>query len=229
MIEVILRPQLEGIKSEVTKFLDLISKDKKLPNENDLKYISKAILFQKEVFVMNSSKRIHYKMCMIYDILLVVYSLTQNSILNFYNAYRSYIENLVRALLDIEDDDETGVNSLFRMFKEKVKEDDELLELYNFIYGEYSKACDYIHSNIRADMDIYNYYSDIISSNEMNDNKVSSYIAMVKTLMAKANKLILLINPLKIESIYYRKYEELKFLIGKKTYDKYKPNLKNKG
>ncbi|WP_346867124.1 MULTISPECIES: hypothetical protein [unclassified Clostridium] len=224
MIELMPRPEMNGLKDDINQFISLLNKDKTLPDEKELKYISKGILFQKNFFIINSKHNIHYKNFMIYDLLLMMHTLTQNSVLNFYNAYRSYIENFIRSFLDIKDNDETGVNALFKMFKEKTKDNQNMKEVADFIDGEYSKSCDYIHSNIRAKMKIHLYYMDIVKSDEMNDAKISKFIGMVKTLLVMTNRLVLIMFPLKVEAIYYRKYEELEYLIGSKMFKKYKPN-----
>lgn len=227
MLELRPRPVLNYLKDDVDQFLLLINREKNLGNCNDLKYISKGIIFQKSFFVSNCERNKHYKEFLIYDLLLIMRMLTQNSVLNFYNAYRSYIENFIRSILDIEDDDETGVNALFRRFKEITKDNPYMKEVADFIDGEYSKACDYIHSNIRAEMEIHLYYIDIVKSDEMNETKINKFIGMIKTLLVMTNRLVLIMFHLKVESIYYRKYEELEYLIGAKMFRKYNPNRMN--
>lgn len=209
-------------KQDIEKFLYILQSHKKLPCTNEIKCIAKNILFLKE-YIENDNIR-YYKDYMIYDSLMLIHSLTQNSKKVFFNIYRSFIENFVRSILELEDDDRTGVRKLFENFK-KLGEDKTTNEIIYFIEGQYSEGCDFVHSNIRAGINVFTYYSDIVSSDEMNDKQIRDLIMRVLTLFKKIVELIIYTNSSKIDSIFYRNKQKLKFLIGEKNFNIFEKQL----
>ncbi|MDU2121361.1 MAG: hypothetical protein E7E64_02360 [Clostridium celatum] len=218
----------EGIirnKEEIKKYLAILNEKKQLPKENELIYITKLILFNKSIFVVNDRENTHYKNYMVYNVLMLMHSLTKDSKINFYQLYRSLIENILRIMLNLEDRDETGVNELFRRFSEKYECNEIGKEFTNFIKGEYSEACNYVHSNIRAGVDVYLFYSEILASDEMDNQNIIKLIFIMKTFLFKFTKFIVNVEPTKIEATYYRKHEELKHLIGENLYLDFKRQI----
>lgn len=218
----------EGIirnKEEVKRYLASLNGKKHLPKENELIYIAKLIIFNKSIFVVNDRGNTHYRNYMIYNLLMLMHSLTKDSKINFYQLYRSLIENILRVMLNLEDRDETGVNELFRRFSEKYECNEIGKEFTNFIKGEYSEACNYVHSNIRADVDVYLFYSEILASDEMDDKNIIKLIFIIKTFLFKFAEFIVNVEPTKIEATYYRKNEELKHLIGENLYLNFKRQI----
>lgn len=211
----------EGVarnKEEIRKYLEILNSKKKLPKENELTYIAKLILFNKSIFITLSNDNKHYNNYMIYNMLMLMHSLTKDSKINFYQLYRSLIENILRVMLNLDDNDETGVNELFRRFSEKYENSEKGKEFTYFIKGEYSNACDYVHSNIKADIDVFLFYSEILNSDEMDNENVVKLIFIIKTFLFKFTEFIVNVAPTKVEAVYYRKYSEMKHLIGEKLY-----------
>lgn len=215
----------EGIvrdKVEIKKYLEALNSKKKLPKENELIYITKLILLNKSIFITNDESNKHYNKYMIYNILMLMHSLTKDSKINFYQLYRSLIENILRVMLNLNDNDETGVNELFRKFTQKYEHNEIGIEFINFIKGEYSNACNYVHSNIRADIDVFLFYNEILSSDEMDNKNIIKLIFTIKTFLYKFVAFIINLEAKKIEAVYYRRYEELKYLIGEDLYLNFK-------
>lgn len=199
----------------------MLNKNKEINNEQDLRGIVKRIIFFKTL--CNNGGE-HYKRFMIYDLLSLVHALTLDSKRNFYNIYRSLIENFIRFMLELSDQDETGVRNLFGEFKNKFSNENTKDIIY-YIEGEYGKCCDYVHSNIRADLVIAQYYEDILKSEEMSKTKICSLLRQLMTFMQQITALIIYISPESIDSAFYRKKQELKFLIGDINYELFLKNI----
>lgn len=210
------------IKKDIENFLCMLQSHKKLPCNNEIKCIIKYILFLKK-YIENDHIR-YYKDYMIYDSLMLIQALTQNSKRIFFNIYRSFIENFVRSVLELEDYDRTGVRKLFEKFKE-LGENKTTKDIIYFIEGQYSEGCDFVHSNIRAGINIFTYYSDIVLSDEMNDEQIRNLIMKVLTLLKKMITLIIYTNSSKVGCIFYRNKQKLKFLIGEKNFNIFEKQL----
>lgn len=217
-----LRGDIIALKEEINRFIEAINNNNILPEENLLKNISKNLLFQKETLLMDNSKNKYYRKAYIYNSLLIINSLNKNSILHFYQTYRTCIENFIRVVLDLKDNDDTGVNAIFKMLEENISNSTELIDIFNYIKGEYSEACNYVHSNLKADIPIALYYNEIVSSKEMDERTLKRLINKVKTLEYMLTRMLLLMYPLTVESIYSKRYEVLKFLIGDRCFKEYK-------
>lgn len=209
------------LKEEVKSYIDLLNNTKDLPKQNELIYISKLILFQKEFFKKEDDEESYYSNFMIYNILMIMHSLSRDSKIFFYQLYRSYIENILRVMLNLKNNDDTGVNTLFNNFSNRYN-DVKMKKFVFFLKGEYSKACDYVHSNIRADLDVQLFYSEILNSDEMNDDNIGKLILKVKQLLSQFVEFLIDVEVLKIYEVYYRRDSELKFLIGENLYKKFK-------
>lgn len=214
------------LKEEVNKYIDLLYGIKELPQKNDLIYISKLILFNKQYFICENSEKMHYRNYMIYDLLMIMNALTKDSLINFYQLYRSYLENIIRVMLDLEDEDETGVNALFNKFQEKYGTSESEKEFIYFLKAEYSKACDYVHSNLRSNINLYLFYTDILESDEMSDANIKKLILKLKMLLTKLVRFIIDVDSEKIDSVFFRHYIDLEYLIGKNLFRHFKNKIK---
>ncbi|WP_238858995.1 hypothetical protein [Clostridium sp. YIM B02569] len=217
--------EINKIKEEYKKYISLLNSKKQLPLENDLIYIIKLILFNKQFFIKCDSVNMYYKNHMIYDLLMIIHSLTNNSVINFYQLYRSFIENYIRAMLDLQDNDETGVNAIFKLFEDKYNINNNNKEFIAYIKGEYSIACDYVHSNLRSNVSVYLFYKDILESDEMNEKNLKKLILKIKTLLIKIVKFSIDVDIYKIDSLYYRQYMQLEFLIGNNLFKHFKNKI----
>ncbi|WP_240259638.1 hypothetical protein [Clostridium perfringens] len=217
---------IRELKLEIKKFLALIDENNDIPNKSKLTNIIKLIIFNKKIFNDLENENKYYIKCMIYNLLMILNSLKNNSILYFYYCYRSYIENYFRVMLYLKDDDVTGVNNLINQFTEKYNQDERMVEITTFIKGEYGKACDFVHSNRKADLPIYEYYKDILDSNELSNKKIEKLISQLKSLLRYTTELLIMTRYEDIYSSFYRKKVDLKFLIGDKLMETYDEKLK---
>lgn len=210
------------VKQEVAEYILMLNKNKQLNNEQNLRGIVKRILFLKTL--CSNGVDGHYKNFMIYDLLSVMHALTLDSKRNFYNTYRSLIENFIRFTLELSDSDETGIRNLFAQFTHKFL-NDITEEIIVYIEGEYGKCCDYVHSNIRADLVIAQYYDDMLKTEEMNSTKIASLIREILTFMQQITVFMICVSPETIDSAFFRRKQELKYLIGDSNYEMFIKNI----
>lgn len=212
--------QVLELKSEINSYVSILNCNDTFKDDSKIRGITKNILFLKQL-----GRDSHYKRAMIYDLLMLLDALTKNSKRNFYTLYRSFLENFIRFSLDLHDNDITGVRELFRLFKDTYEKDENTTTFINYIEGEYGKSCNYIHSNINADIELYQYYKDILQSNEMSNKAIIQLTNAVLTLVKKVTTFIVCELPLIVDSSFYRNKVELKFLIGKSNFNMFKSNL----
>lgn len=212
----------KDLKIEINNFIHMINAKKDLANTSDIRGITKRIIFLKTV-ALNQSHR-HYPKFMIYDLLSIIHALTQNSTRNIYNLYRSFIENFIRFILELDDNDNTGVRKLFLSLKDKFSITPETIEIINYIDGEYSLCCNFVHSNIEADLSVFEYYKDILESDEMNNKKLTRIIKRILKFLQKATLLLIYISPEALDGGFHRNKQKMKFLIGDKDYSVFQKN-----
>jgi hypothetical protein len=205
------------IKSEISKYVELLMTQRELPNQNEIKAIAKNIIFLKTV--VNFCDESHYKQNFIFDVLSVMHSLTQNSIRQFNYIYRSLLENYIRSMLNLEDSDETGVNNLFREMYEKFAENEDSKRIIDFISGEYGKACLFVHSNVKADTSIQLFYENIISNDDFNRNIHKTTIIRILLLLKNMTTLLIYNFSNVVENAFYRRKQHIRFLLGNELYE----------
>lgn len=216
---------LVDVKNEITEYVNLLYQFKELPFKNDVICIAKHIIFLKKISEYGGNR--HYKNSMIYDSLSIMHSLTQNSVRNFYQIYRSFIENFIRSVLDLDDNDNTGVRNLFRLINSKFASSSNSSAIINYINSEYTKCCNFVHSNIKANANVYTYYCDIVKNDEMNDICLKSLISYVLNFFEKITLFIIYEFPNIIDTMFNRKKQELRYLIGHATYAIFEKSLTN--
>ena len=209
-------------KEEIDTYVNMLKQIKELPDEHKLRGITKHILFFKTLVQYEDEK--YYKNFMIYDMLMLMHSLTQNSKRNFYNTYRSLIENFLRYTLDLDDDDSTGVRNLFKLFRERFSSEisDDII---NFIEGEYSNCSDFVHSNKRANISVKQYYDEILKLDDMNENELKKMISKLVTFFKKIVIFMIYTSSEIIDGAFFRKKQKLKFLIGDSNYTLFEENI----
>lgn len=213
---------LREIKIEIEKYISQLQGNSKIKDAHIIKGIAKYILFLKRI--QKSKAYGHYGSCFIYDMLMLMHSLTQNSERDFYTTYRSAIENFVRCFLEIEDNDETGVRNLFSNLR-VLCINGESEEIITYIEGEYGKCCNFVHSNIKANMEIYEYYADILKQNELSKEKTDRLINCVMTFVKKITELMIENKILWVDETFYKDKQTLKFLIGNQMYSRFEEKV----
>lgn len=205
------------VDEEVEEFMKLFNVYINEDNTIKLSLILKKVIFIKNFVDNFDIENRHYKKYVIYDILMMFYSIKQNSIRNYYNYFRSFIENFMRVNLKLNDSDETSVNNIYKRFNKLDKSDDKGLS--NFLEEKYSYACNYVHSNIKANVNIYEYYKDIIESDEFNEVLVTKIFIELDELLDRCITFLIFIYTNEVDSNYYRKKKELKYIIGEGNFD----------
>lgn len=186
--------------------------------------ITKKILFFKIIFQGFDKDNTHYKKCLIYDSLMAMHAIKRKSINDYYNTQRSFIENYIRVMLRLKDDDETRVFKMFDKFKRLIDDGN----IYCFFEYVYADGCNYVHSNIKANRTIYEYYLDIVTCNELEGERRVQIISELEQLMDMCVKTFIMIYANEVEDIFYRKKYELKFLFSKECYDLFEKQIKNR-
>lgn len=212
------------LKEEVNKYIHLLYSQRDLPKKNELIAITKLIILSKTV--VNHLQPNHYRNSFIFDILSVMHSLTGNSIRQFNFMLRSLIENYHRSMLNLEDADQTGVNELFKRSEEKFQTGPKEKAILDFIYGEYGKCCMVVHSNIKARTNIQLFYADIIKNDDFTKKNLTSTIDRVYNILKSMVELFISTKPLILENAFYRRKQQLRYLLNFNMYKQFSENVK---
>lgn len=207
------------LKEEIANFKKLIKKSGSELEESLLVSVTKYILFLKQV--QKCKNQGHYGKCLISDLLFMIYSLTGKISRDFYINYRSMIENYIRFVLELNDSDDTGVRNLFRKLENEFTEGNST-ELINYIDGEYGKCCDYVHSNVKSQTSIYEYYLEIANDESLSKRDIQAMLNAMVTFFRKAVRLLLLNKGSWIDEAFYKEKQKLKYLISSDLYLLYK-------
>lgn len=187
----------------------------------DLIYTEKIIYLLKQIKeIMPDS---YYINCVVSDCLHIIYLLGEQPKRLFYMVYRSLIENCIRFLLDLHKSDDTGVFKLFNRFNTLCSEK-SCTEIYNYFFSEYEICCNFTHSNIKANLNLYAVYFDIVY-NKLNDSEINKLFGIFKSFLNYLLDLIILIKPDLIDKGFYRENQKLILLMPEEKYKKYKAIL----
>lgn len=207
-------------ESEINSF----EKQIHIPKEALNTQFIKKILFINKFRMNFDQKNKHYKSCLIYDILTLIYHMQNGTERTYKNYYRSVIENYLRVMLKLKNNDSKGVNDLFRSFK-KLSSNQNYKELYNFFELKYSDCCNYVHSNIQAGYNIHEYYKDIINYENTQNNNLINLVEDLDSLLTNMISGIVILYHTELANIFYRRVDEIQFLAGEDIYSLFR-NLK---
>lgn len=208
---------LKEIKDEVIKFKDILELD---ICENDMIYVIKKMIFFK--FIKNSIDETYYCECFISDLLQMLNLLHNDSKRLLYMVYRSAIENSIRVFLGVSKDNYIGINDLFRNFKIFCSGEENL---YSFIKGQYSSGCNFTHSNISANINLYEFYKDTLSNDKPSIEDIKKLFNLQKTFLQKIIEIMIIKKTELVDMSFYREKEKLKYLLSKSEYELYKKCL----
>ena len=206
---------LDDIQKDIQQFLGILEIVEDSDQYAIFHSLSKSTLFFK--FIVDLGDNAHYPQYMIYDMLMVVYLLTKDSRREVYNTYRSLIENFIRYELNLKDTDDTGVFKLFKNFR-KQYEDVNTSAILNFVEAEYGICCNYVHSNIKANVQLLEYLADIVQNPKMDS---ADKMKLLKEIEGFFNQIVTFCCYKNSESIgraFFKKNQMLLFLIGEKNY-----------
>lgn len=215
--------EVKEYKKEIQEFIERLTYERKLKNEEIFRSIAKNILFFKILFLDKEDNIKHYRDSAINDMLYLTYILTCESSKIFFIIFRSLIENTIRVSLEYENDNATGINNMFREFREKYEDGKEYLD---YVEGEYGKCCDVVHSNIQADIDLGLYFEEIKKMARMTDDRVVVYSKKLGTFLNKTKQFFVFHKTEMIMNKFYKQDEVLSFLLGEKMYNDYRINKK---
>lgn len=205
-------------KKEIEYMVDLINVNNEFEQStiNTLRVIIKYIIFFK--VMIDLSKNGHYDKSMFSDLMLLMNSLSKKSNKVFYTIYRSFIENYIRFILELNDKDNTGIRKLFKILKSKYCFN-EYKNSIDFIEGEYGKCCNFVHSNIKANQKMYEYYNDLIEDDKIRNSDIKKVCLIISEFLKKSIHFLIEIKADKVDEAFYKKKQLLKYLISENDYN----------
>lgn len=213
MIDKVNCTQPNEISDEINNFLRFVGKNNSVYFD-----IAKTILFFKKIF--SDLDQNHYAKSLVHDFLCTVYALENASEREFFNNYRSILENFIRVILMLDDTDSTGVFRLFKAFEKKCHAKDMTSE-FAFIKYEYDIACNYVHSNKNANMNICEYYTEI-PNDKISEEDREMLAKRFSELCYIFKKQCIAFYPSKVGQSFYRRNFDLKYLIGEDLFEVFK-------
>ena len=207
---------IELYKEDIDNFLMLVKEDVGKISESQIRSIAKGIILFKRIFMKKDTAYSHYSECLISDVLSLVHAYGIKSQRLYYTTYRSLIENFTRVLLGYDNANDTGVRNMFRELRNRYEDTGK--DFLDYLEGEYGKCCNVIHSNIKADIQLYSYYENIVSSDEMDEKTINACVNALNTFCNKAKMFMIENIPQLVNDSFYNHKELLAFLIGKENY-----------
>lgn len=171
-----------------------------------LENILKKTIYIKHLEDKITENKKHYYESMVYNILLSLKCIDKLNEHFYYMVMRSYIENFIRFCLKLENLDDSSVTKIFKDFK-------KIVNNYNFFEKKYSVCCNYVHSNIKAKLDISLYLEDIDKSI---NREIKSKLELIKDFDNVIKESIMVINDVyerELNIAFHRKNEYRKNLL----------------
>ncbi|HHN8402984.1 TPA: hypothetical protein ACRRXZ_001498 [Morganella morganii] len=204
-----------NILKTVSKFKDDLDTIPSQYVKDSLLCTSKKIIFLKILYEKSLMENRHL-LSMVYDFLGCISTIKNNEYRYFYFNIRSCIENSIRFFLNKDNDDEIGVTRMFTEFKELYKGMPEV----SSIARVYSDACNYVHNNIKADIDVSRSYKYIDGSKEFNEKKSKQLCKDLLSVHSSLNGLLIVNNSEDIKYSFLYLNENIKYLINKSFLEK---------
>ncbi|MGO4790396.1 hypothetical protein AB4124_23565 [Paenibacillus sp. 2KB_20] len=200
-----------GTKESIRLFIEMYNMDISISGNNKLKCVIKKIIFIK-LFVDNHNPT-HYPKSMIFDILSALNSLKEHKQRYYHFNIRSFIENILRTILLLDDSDRTGVNELFRQSRSACNEKDEEIEIINLLESKYTISNNYVHSNLMAGIEIHQFYKKI-KEETMQSEITEDCFDQMCVLLTRVSELLIRRFSNEVEHIFFRKKATLSFLLN---------------
>ena len=137
--------------------------------------------------------------------------------------YRSSIENSLRFISELKEDDDTGINQLLEMTKDLCGVNAK--DNYSFIKHQYKIGCGFTHSNINSGLNLYEYYSDSMKVDSLTVKEIIDLFEIEKRYLDKLLDLLIKIRVQWIDHAFYRENQKLKYLLTESKFKKYKEYL----
>lgn len=212
---------MNNLKQDIEKFIELAKLKEPDLDKNTLMQIANNIIFLKNFG--NSLKQTHYLDSLIQDSLSIIDSFSHKSERYYYFILRSFIENFLRVLLNLEDNDSTGIMKLFRSSKKTLEKFESAFEIFENIETQYDRCCLFVHSNIKANTEISIYFSKILERNDFNDiNKINSTLKQFGFLLEDIIKILIIRHYETIDSSFYRNKVLLRQILSNENYTNFR-------
>ncbi|OTA15646.1 hypothetical protein Xvie_02499 [Xenorhabdus vietnamensis] len=157
-----------------------------------------------------------YLLSIIYDFLCCISSINLNEERYFYFNLRSSIENIIRFSLDKPNDDETGITRLFTQFKDKYKN----ISGVSSLSRAYSDACNYVHNNIKAGLDLSKSFSYINGTKNLPTKRLKSLAKELHEVQSSIDEILIANNKADITYTFLYLNESLTYLTNKRFIEK---------
>lgn len=215
------------IENDIEKFLEILDAENKSLNIDVLKKIAYSTMFFKTIAVEDENT--HYLKCLVQDILSILDSISQKSQRYYYFILRSYIENFLRVLLMLQDDDSTGVMKLFSNVKKLMNSHKEISHLYEELENTYSECCLFVHSNVKSGDEVNEFLKVIISRNDFeNKDIVNNFLEEFNLLLEISIKIFLICHIELVDNSFYRKRDVLRIIVSEENNLEFRKHLKLK-
>lgn len=198
----------------------LLFKDdlKTIPNQYVIDILlstaKKTIFFK--ILHEKSLKKNRHLLSIIYDLLCCISAIKNNEERYFYFNVRSCIENSIRFLLNKSNDDDIGVTKMFNEFKEKYKGVSGVSEISRV----YSDACNYVHNNIKAEIDLSKSYKKINGKKDFNEKTSRKLCRDILAVHSSLNEPLLINNKNDVKHAFLYLNENIEYLINKRFMEK---------
>lgn len=215
---------MSKVTNDIKKVTDLLDIESNGFNENLVDEISRNIMFYKNLKLESN----HYLKSLVQDGLSILDSLRFKSKRYYYFIVRSYIENFLRVLLLLDNNDETGVMKLFRESKKLLIDSDQINNVFGEIEAKYSECCLFVHSNIKADDEVSEFLKEIIERNDFEDHLIKDEcLEEFKNLIDNALEIFIYCRSNIIEESFYRNFDLLRELISTENYNLYREKVRS--
>ena len=212
------------IDRDIENFLTIIKAKERNWDEEILKKIAYSTMFFK--YIEDNTSQTHYIKSLIQDTLSIVDSLCLRSQRYYYFILRSYIENFLRVLLVLQDDDSMGVMKLFKTSKQFLAQFEDANEFFEQIELQYDECSLFVHSNIKAGDEISEYLNRILERNDFEEPlKVNNSLLKFELILDNSIKLYIMSHSQTVDSCFYRKKDILKKILSEENYGLFSDSL----
>lgn len=208
--------EVDKCKEDINQFSEMVLSEIQDVSENDMVAIAKGMSFLKKVYVQGNQSQKHYYNCLLTDMFSLLYFSSKKSVKIFYTFQRSLMENLVRVILGYEENDSTGIRNMFNEFHTKY--DAVCKTIIDYFEGEYGKCCAVVHSNITANLPMYEYYEEIIKEEQIRSGEMGNLFRQLANFYKKCQECVIAVDCMRVEEAFNNQKEVLYYLLGKRLY-----------
>lgn len=204
--------ELRRVKEEIHSFVTEVFNPTSEHMRNYFVSICKKIVLLK--YLVRQLPLDYRYRALLSDLFYILNSVERGEIRYYYLNVRSIIEQSMRIVADIEDND-TITNTELMEKVNFVKDNLNHVRFINtnIIQDEYSKACLYVHGNSNAQMELADYYINIFreaKSIEKLETKLNQLVALLKSIFS----LLIISKSTMVDAAFHRRKSILRYLIS---------------